>query len=1116
MATKEKIQKNLDIADGYNLFRERIDTVIYEYRTKTAITYMLDNKTDKKWSFDEVGKILSNRQIQLKKLGYKQGDRIAVISPHSPYGVLTGLALAYVGITSVLIDASLPRNEIKNLLEYSDVRGVFTTELIYNMIVENDDVVMPCFNLEDSDNLIVFNQNMCFCRQLPETQDPEQDVIAILFSSGTTDKMKGIKRTYLSVLKEREVFVRLAGLEDYMTYLLALPFNHIAGFSCAITYFLTGCELGFIEAVNASKLQEGLLKFQPYCFAMVPRIYELMEQKVRAELREKGKVYEISINLLLSLSGFLRKNFGINIGRKLFKRIRRQMFGENIVGVGTGACPCQNSTAEFFLNIGLEWLNFYATTETGVPITATGIHDIYPNDTVGNVNAHPEIQIKIKDPDEQGIGEIQVKSELVMKGYFREPEFTNEAFEGEYFKTGDYGYVDKKGYLHITGRIKESIVLQNGKKVSPVNVDDFYSNGLGKSIVLASRGVIKEGREHDEIHLFVENKQYSDQEKNEITEKINELSRKAPTMYKVEKTHFISQIPKTSIGKVKRFCLTIEEVEKTQICKEGAIEKQQTEEIVIACIRKVLKNAEEIHISYEQKLKDDIGLDSLNLFELCIDIYEKTGKSIEGRLTDNTTVGDVIEFLEGNLSEKRQNKANSFSPTIVFDTDGTLTDFNYYIDNNAIPYFKKKYGMKVVYPDKLEVQDIMNMDGFFLDKGFSKDKSHEETIKAVNKYWTGFNFFKYSILNRFRPGVNSFINELLKNGWDVQIHTSRFRSTEKSLIGRIIRICTLLQFRINGVYVSKNKINFYSNDEEKIRGIMDANPIVVFDDKTKIIENLSNNGLNVICVRGKHNTEITDTKNITVIENFEYDLVKEKMRKYINASFDIYTEIKKSDKYFKKMTGLGFLINKLFNPVVLHYENLSNMQDVGIVYAPNHRSTLDPLVITSVIKKNIHWAALQRFFEAKDSIFNNSKNPVLCNFTAKFFKKMGYFPIERKADNSDADNYKSIIAMKEYLELNQAVGIFGEGTTSIPEGKDFGTFDDTFLVLAKSTCSVIQPITLLWIDDLNMKEKVIVNFGIPFFVKENNLEYDKEKFLSIQEKNLQECYEYKKLLIHKE
>lgn len=114
METKEKIPRNFDIADGYNLFRERIDTVIYEYRTKTAITYMLDNNTDKKWSFDEVGKILSNRQIQLKKLGYKQGDRISVISPHSPYGVLTGLALAYVGITAVrqVIHTMMYRNEL--------------------------------------------------------------------------------------------------------------------------------------------------------------------------------------------------------------------------------------------------------------------------------------------------------------------------------------------------------------------------------------------------------------------------------------------------------------------------------------------------------------------------------------------------------------------------------------------------------------------------------------------------------------------------------------------------------------------------------------------------------------------------------------------------------------------------------------------------------------------------------------------------------------------------------------------------------------------------------------------------------------------------------------------
>lgn len=158
----------------------------------------------------------------------------------------------------------------------------------------------------------------------------------------------------------------------------------------------------------------------------------------------------------------------------MFKNITKEVFGENIFGIGTGASPCKVETTEFFLNLGLEWSNLYATTETSVPITATGIKDKYPVDTVGNVNHHPEISVKINNPASSGIGEIVVKSELMMKGYFRSDDLTEETFDNGYFKTGDLGYIDKKGYLHITGRIKESIILENGKKVSPQDVDDYY------------------------------------------------------------------------------------------------------------------------------------------------------------------------------------------------------------------------------------------------------------------------------------------------------------------------------------------------------------------------------------------------------------------------------------------------------------------------------------------------------------------------------------------------------------------------------------------------------------------------------------------------------------------
>ncbi len=617
----------------HNDFVKTADIIIKSYENKIAVTYMQDNNANVVYSFGDIKNYILKAGKVLSNAGIIEGDRVAVISPHSPYAAITVIALAYLNITAVLIDAALPIEEINKLLEISDVKGIFTALSIYGQFSKNIKLNIVCIDV-CSYNFFNLPEN-----KLPDTIDKEKDVIAIIFSSGTTDNMKGIKITYKSVLLGKDVFVKLSGLEDYMSYLLVLPFNHIAGFTGIMTYFLTGCELGFIENVNSLKLQRGLLKFQPYYFAMVPKVFEIIKEKIHKSVGEKGKAVDIYFNTMLKLSGFLRKNFGINIGRKLFKSVISQVFGSNIFGIGTGAAPCKDEIAEFYLNLGLEWANLYATTETGVPITATGVQDKYPYDNVGNIYAHPEILIKISDKNENK-GEILVKSELMMKGYFRRPDLTKQVFDNGYFKTGDYGCIDDKGYLHIIGRIKEAIVLKNGKKVSPVDVDDYYSLRIN-NCEFASRGVRTKDSDFDEIHIFVENKDYSVKQKEDIESRLNEISAEAPSMYKINKIHFIESIPKTSVGKVKRYCLLpIQQQSNIIINKDSC---KNNEAIFFDIIK---KHCVGIEPEMNSNIKD-LGIDSLSMFELSCEISNTFGIEIADSLSRTERVEDLWNCING-------------------------------------------------------------------------------------------------------------------------------------------------------------------------------------------------------------------------------------------------------------------------------------------------------------------------------------------------------------------------------------------------------------------------------------------------------------------------------------
>lgn len=621
-------------------FQKQVDEIINNYEKKTAITFMRNNDTEDKMTFGEIGDFIRRQKCFFEKIGLRAGDRVAIVFPHSPWAIINIIALSYTGITSVLIDASLPIEEIQKLIDFSDVRALLSSDVIMTQFKENTLEQQMNFSIGEKGQLCMFYDQNVESLKSKITVDPEKDVIAILFSSGTTGEMKGIKVTYESVRKARIVFERLSGLKDYMSYLLVLPFNHIAGYTGAMTYFLTGCEIGFIEDVNASKLQNGLKKFQPYYFAMVPKVYEVMEQKIRNAIREKGKVVEIMIFSFMRLSGFLRKNFGINIGKKLFKNITKEVFGKNIFGIGTGASPCKASTTEFYLNLGLEWANLYATTETSVPITATGVYDRYPVGTVGNVSHNPEVKIRIAHPDSEGMGEIQVKSELMMKGYFRHPQLTEEAFEDGYFKTGDYGIIDKKGYLHIKGRMKESIVLSNGKKVSPVDVDEYYMAQYPE-YTIACRGIPVEAGMADDIHLFVEETSGEHLTQEKIKKNILEISKNAPSMYQCKQIHFIKQIPLTSVGKVKRYLLNPEMEEKEQEISQKI--QDNNKEKILAIIKKYCSN---IDITMHSRIKEDLGIDSLNIFEMVCELENEFHNNISTRLDEVKTVQDLIEILQ--------------------------------------------------------------------------------------------------------------------------------------------------------------------------------------------------------------------------------------------------------------------------------------------------------------------------------------------------------------------------------------------------------------------------------------------------------------------------------------
>ena len=429
-------------------------------------------------------------------------------------------------------------------------------------------------------------------------------------------------------------------------------------------------------------------------------------------------------------------------------------------------------------------------------------------------------------------------------------------------------------------------------------------------------------------------------------------------------------------------------------------------------------------------------------------------------------------------------------PVIIFDIDGTLTNYRGFINKVAVPYFEKHYGIKPVFPDEIEIRDIFDLSNKFPDK----------ESKILDKFWISHRFFRFTLVDRYRRDTVSYINALRKKGFRVELHSSREKTCEKSLIGMIARTFTVLQCWFSGAFIPRKNIKFYKNDDLKALGIISTKPILVFDDKETLIKKYADQGI-CSCFCGGKKTPEKYSNNVVYISDFDQvNIANAYANLFTKNNWNIIEREAASDRFFRHMIHFGVMIRLLFKPILLNEPMIK--EDGPTIYAPNHVKTVDPLVLESVLKEHIHWVALKRFFDGKDSIFNNSKNPLLCKITQKIFSKLDYFPIERKQDNIKVNNFRSIKEMYRFLINGFNVGIFPEGTTRKESGLFFGNFDKGFAELAVKSNATVQPILIFW------AKRPVIYFGQVIESKGMDSEEIFEKYIHIQHDSLSVCRNY--------
>lgn len=454
-------------------------------------------KTDKEGVF----RTISHKEVraEVNALGTKliemglKDKRIAVISENRyEWGIAYLATVTGTGIV-VPLDKALPANEIENLIVRSEVEVIFYSEKykeIMEKIQDQGNTKLQYFismDLEKSNDRVYSQKELTKQgKKLLESGNTEfleakidaEKMGIMLFTSGTTATSKAVMLSHKNICSNIMDITSVLTLDKNDRLLSFLPLHHTFECTAGFLYPLsTGSSIAFCEGIR--HIADNVKEFQITAMISVPILFENMYRRVMKGIEKKGKLKTVQKGI--KISNFLLK-FGIDIRKKLFHEVHDTLGGKVRLFVAGGAA-LDKETEKGFNDLGFKLLQGYGLTETSPVVAAED--DKYTR--LGSIGkAFPSLDIKILNPNEEGVGELAVKGPSVMLGYYQNEEATKKTIDEEgWFNTGDLAYIDKDDFIFITGRQKNVIVQKNGKNIYPEELEALLNKieGVNESFV---------------------------------------------------------------------------------------------------------------------------------------------------------------------------------------------------------------------------------------------------------------------------------------------------------------------------------------------------------------------------------------------------------------------------------------------------------------------------------------------------------------------------------------------------------------------------------------------------------------------------------------------------------
>lgn len=512
----------------------------------------------------------------LKKLGLKERTHIAVIGENRvQWGLayLTALTFNYV---IVPIDKNLNTNEILNIIHESDSEVIVFSENYESMLREKMHALKKLkyyisMDLKEEKNGVlsmvelIKNSGVVVLKELPKI-NPEE-LAEIIFTSGSLGRAKGVMLSQKNLSSNLYAMTRMIEITSKDRFLSVLPIHHTyectCGFLCPL---YMGSSVHYARSLKT--ILEDLQNVKATILLGVPLLFDKMFKRINKSINE-DKVKSKVVPPLLKATTIIEKVGWKGLKKKVFKELHEKFGGSVRIFIAGGAAP-DPKVAKGLREFGFCFIQGYGLTETS-PILALNRLDNFKDNAAGIPLSG--VEIKINNPSADGVGEVYAKGPNVMLGYYKNENLTASSFEDGWFKTGDLGFVDKEGFLHISGRKKNMILSKNGENVFPEEIEDLINRN---QFVLESFVFGQKDEKQAEIiaaqivtdaEAFIE---YSEVNNIKITDDlihdiigkvIKEVNKELP-LYKQVKKFYIrdKEFEKTTTQKIKRYLVNTQAV----------------------------------------------------------------------------------------------------------------------------------------------------------------------------------------------------------------------------------------------------------------------------------------------------------------------------------------------------------------------------------------------------------------------------------------------------------------------------------------------------------------------------------------------------------------------------